>query len=190
MALNQAKITKDFAFFTGTQLFLMAEGHRNSRSTVRFIIPAGWKIISALKETSDPLTFTAPDYDALVDAPTEMGHFDVTRFEVEGKPHYFVTTPAGLFPPDKAKRFAEIFTKIATTGGAIFGGLPYDKYLIVSLCLPAESDASGGLEHLNSYVSVHPCFDFNVDNWVVGAAHEFFSPMECQAHSARRDVAL
>src|SRR5262249_32657075 len=28
LALNQAKITKDFAFFTGTQLFVGVDGHR------------------------------------------------------------------------------------------------------------------------------------------------------------------
>src|SRR5215510_13586569 len=92
LALNQAKISRDFAFFTGIELFLEAEGHRQEPVTVHFQIPAGWKIISALKETNDPLTFTASDYDTLVDAPTEMGNFDVTRFEVEGKPHFFVAT--------------------------------------------------------------------------------------------------
>ena len=70
LALNQAKITKDFAFFTGIELFLEVEGHRKEPSTVRFRIPSGWKIISALKETNDPMTFTATDYDTLVDAPT------------------------------------------------------------------------------------------------------------------------
>jgi predicted metalloprotease with PDZ domain len=174
LALNQAKITKDFAFFTGTQLFLMAEGHRATPSTVHFIIPAGWQVISALKETSDPLTFTAPDYDTLVDAPTELGHFDVMRFEVQGKPHYFITTPAGLFPKDKATRFAGILSKIVVTESAIFGSLPYEKYLNFAFCLPAESNAGGSLEHLNSYVSVFPCGDFNVESWAGGAAHEVF----------------
>ncbi|HMJ08579.1 MAG TPA: hypothetical protein VK468_06220, partial [Pyrinomonadaceae bacterium] len=82
LALNQAKIIKDFAFFTGIEMFLQAEGHRNEPSTVHFSIPAGWKIISALKETADPLVFTAADYDTLVDAPTEIGKFDVHKFEV------------------------------------------------------------------------------------------------------------
>src|SRR5262249_9227530 len=90
LALNQAKITKDFAFFTGPELVLEAQGHRASPSSVRFVVPTGWKLISALKETNDPLIFTARDYDVLVDAPTEMGRFDVTRFEVQGKLHYFV----------------------------------------------------------------------------------------------------
>lgn len=41
LALNQAKIGNDYAFFTGTQLFLLAEGQRARASTVRFQIPAG-----------------------------------------------------------------------------------------------------------------------------------------------------
>lgn len=90
LALNQAKITPEFAFFTGIELFLQAEGHRDEPSTVHFAIPQGWKLISALKETNDPMTFTADNYDVLVDAPTEMGNFDVTKYEVEGKSHYFV----------------------------------------------------------------------------------------------------
>src|SRR6185436_14527511 len=34
LALNQAKIGKDFAFFTGIEFFLEAMGHRNEPSTV------------------------------------------------------------------------------------------------------------------------------------------------------------
>jgi hypothetical protein len=73
--------------FTGTQLFLMPEGHRSRPSVVRFDVPAGWKIASGLDETADPMVFTAPDYDTLVEQPTLMGQFDVTRFTVAGKPH-------------------------------------------------------------------------------------------------------
>src|SRR5215813_6788774 len=70
LALNQAKVTKDFAFFTGIEFFLQPEGHRWEPSTVHFQIPQNWKLISALKETNDPMTFTADNYDVLVDAPT------------------------------------------------------------------------------------------------------------------------
>src|SRR5258708_5997372 len=61
LALNQAKIDKDFAFFTGIELFVMAEGHRNVPSKVHFDVPQNWKIVSALTETSDPTMFTATD---------------------------------------------------------------------------------------------------------------------------------
>jgi predicted metalloprotease with PDZ domain len=171
LALNQAKITSDFAFFTGTELFLMAGGHRASPSSVRFDLPAEWKIVSALKETSDPMTFTAPDYDTLVDAPTEMGKFDAIRFEVEGKPHYLVTTPAGALSKEAAQKFTEMLAKVASTQGLIFGGLPYEKYVYFYFFSRPESNASGALEHLNSHVSfARP----NPENMIGTASHEYF----------------
>ena len=172
LALNQAKIAADFAFFTGTELFLEALGHRASQSTVRFELPNDWKIVSALKETSDPMIFTAPDYDTLVDCPTEMGKFDVTEFRVEGKPHYLVTTPAAALAKDKAAEFGEMLSKVAGAQSAIFGGLPYDKYVYYYFFARAESNAGGALEHLNSHVSFarFPNPDFMIGT----ASHEFF----------------
>jgi predicted metalloprotease with PDZ domain len=172
LALNQAKITGDFAFFTGTELFLEAKGHRASPSTVRFELPTDWKIISALKETPDPMTFAAPDYDTLVDCPTEMGKFDLTQFQVEGKSHYLVTTPAGAFAKDKAEKFTEMLAKTASTQGAIFGGLPYEKYVYFYFFSRPESNAGGALEHLNSHVAF--AHSTNPDLMIGTASHEFF----------------
>ena len=174
LALNQAKITGDFAFFTGTELFLMAANHRNSPSTVRFETPAGWRIASALKQT-DTTTFAAPDYDTLVDSPTEMGNFDLTEFEVEKKPHYLVTNPAGAFSKVKARRFAEMLAKVAKADGAIFGGLPYEKYVYFYFFTQAESNAGGALEHNNSFVAFAPPGQFATPEMIIDtAAHEFF----------------
>jgi predicted metalloprotease with PDZ domain len=175
LALNQAKITKDYAFFTGIELFLEAEGHRDEPSTVHFALPAGWKIATALKETNDPTTFTAANYDELVDAPVEMGNFDVTSFTVEGKPHYFVANPAGTFNAEKSKRFTEMLAKVAQADSAMFGGLPYEKYVYFYFFAPPESNASGALEHLNSFVSFAPSGDVATPEMIIGtAAHEFF----------------
>jgi predicted metalloprotease with PDZ domain len=175
LALNQAKITNDFAFFQGIELFLEPEGHRNEPSTVHFAIPSGWKIVSALKETSDPNVFTADNYDALVDAPTEMGSFDVTKFEVEGKPHYLVTNPAGAFSQEKANKFTGMLAKVAQADSAMFGGLPYDKYCYFYFFSPAESNASGALEHLNAFVAFGAPGDLATPEGLIGtAAHEFF----------------
>jgi predicted metalloprotease with PDZ domain len=172
LALNQAKITSDFAFFTGTEIFLEALSHRLSPSTVRFELPQDWKIISALKETSDPMTFSAPDYDTLVDCPTEMGKFDVMQFQVEGKPHYLVTTPAAALARDKAAQFSEMLGKVAAAQSAIFGGLPYEKYVYFYFFARPESNAGGALEHLNSHVSF--AHSTNPDFMIGTASHEFF----------------
>jgi predicted metalloprotease with PDZ domain len=174
--LNEATIAKDFAFFTGVQLFLMADGHRDAASAVHFVFPTEWKIISALKETSDARTFTALDYDTLVDAPTLMGRFDVSRFMVEGKPHYLAATPAGAFSEGSAKKLTDMFAEVATSESAIFGSLPYEKYIYFYFILPPEESTGegGALEHLNSHVAFVPAGDFPMEPVAWTAAHEFF----------------
>src|SRR6476659_6620753 len=112
LSANQARIAADYAFFTGTQLFLLPEGHRSRPSRVRFDVPSGWRIASGLDETADPMVFTAPEYDTLVDQPTLMGTFDVTRFTVAGKPHDLVANPPGVYSADRARTLAGHLSKL------------------------------------------------------------------------------
>ena len=172
LALNQAKVTSTFAFFTGTQLFLEPIGHRDVPSIVRFVVPPGWRIVSALPETSDSAVFTAPDYDTLVDAPTWLGAFQLHRFSVDGTPHSLVLGTHAVFPADSIRRYTERFASMVRAASAIFGGLPYEKYLVFWLPGTPESPADGALEHGNSYVAC--CggpTGLSVNRYT---AHEFF----------------
>lgn len=175
LGLNQAKIGDDFAFFTGIQLFLEPLGHRNNPSTLRIETPAGWKLITPLEPAGTPNTFRAADYDVLVDAPVLMGNFDLTQFQVEGKPHYFAAYPAGVFSAEKSKKFTEMLSRTIQAQSAIFGGLPYDRYVAFYFFRPAESNASGALEHLNSYVAFAPAGANSTPEGIIGTgSHEFF----------------
>jgi predicted metalloprotease with PDZ domain len=173
LAANQARIAPDYAFFTGTQLFLMPEGHRSRPSVVKFEVPDGWKIASGLDETANPLVFTAPEYDTLVDQPTLMGQFDVTRFTVDGKPHDLVLNPPGAYPADRARTLAANLSKLAETQGRIFGGLPYKKFVYFYL-FRAKEAAAAVLEHQNSFVILRNPDALLLPDEVGGAAHEFF----------------
>jgi predicted metalloprotease with PDZ domain len=175
LSANQARIAADYAFFTGTQLFLMPESHRSRPSVVKFDVPSGWKIASGLDETADPIVFTAPEYDTLVDQPTLMGHFDVTRFTVDGKPHDLVLNPPGVYSADRARTLAGHLSKLAETQGRIFGGLPYRKFVYFYL-FRAKEAAAAVLEHQNSFVIVRnpDALSLPDDIMVGGAAHEFF----------------
>lgn len=173
LAPNQAKITATYAFFTGTQLFLEPVGHRDASPTVRFALPGGWGIVSALSETPDPNVYTALDYDDLVDSPTWFGAFALRRFVVEGKTHLFAFDATLRFSEEDMRRYLENLATMVRTASAIFGGLPYDKYVFFQLPDSAESSAAGSaLEHANSYVG---CCG-GPKRLTVGssAAHEFF----------------
>ena len=82
-----------------------------------------------------------PEYDTLVDPPTLMATFDVTRFTVEGKPHDLVENPAGVFSAEKSRTLIGRLTKLAETQGRIFGGLPYKKFVYFYFFRPAEASA-------------------------------------------------
>ena len=175
LGLNQAKIASDFAFFTGIELFLEPVGHKNDPSTLKFLLPQNWKLVSALKDTADPTVFYAADYDTLVDAPAMMGNFDITPYTAEGKPHYLVSVPAGAFNAEKSKRFTEMMAGVVKADAAMFGGLPYDKYISFYFFMPAQSNASGALEHLNSYVAFSPAGERSTPEGIIGTgAHEYF----------------
>ncbi len=174
LALNQAKLTPEFGFFTGIELFLEAVGHRNGPIPVHFKVPAGWKIATALDETADSLTYQASDYDALVDAPVMLGHFDATRFEAGGKPHWFVAEPAGSWSAETTARFNALAAKVVDADAALFGGLPYQKYVYFYHFARAESNAGGALEHLNSHVTMAYSPDRTPEQLIGTAAHEYF----------------
>ncbi len=167
-AANQAVVNSRYAFFTGTQLFLEPIGHRSVPSTVRFIVPDGWPIVSALREGAEATTFQAGDYDELVDAPTWSGAVETHRFDVLAKPHYIAVEP-GRFERDSVVAFSRRLTVMIKTAAAIFGGLPYEKFVFFYLPGPAQTTATA-VEHGNSVVFI----DRKTLRGVAGDAHEFF----------------
>ena len=46
--------------------------------------------------------------------------------------------------------------KVVKADSAMFGGLPYEKYVHFYFFASPESNASGALEHLNSFVAFAP----------------------------------
>jgi predicted metalloprotease with PDZ domain len=129
LSAAQAYVENDFGFFAGVQFFMMVQNRRDLASTVRFEVPEGWKILSTLKESGDPAVYTATDFDTLADSQTMVGRYDLTKFDVDGKPYYFAATPAGWFSKEKTAEMIEILTRMARVQSAIFGERPFDKYL-------------------------------------------------------------
>ncbi|HEX5081517.1 MAG TPA: hypothetical protein VFY40_05700, partial [Blastocatellia bacterium] len=129
LSAAQAYLDNDCGFFTGGHFFMMVQNRRDLASTVRFEVPEGWKTLSTLKESGDPAVYTAADFDTLADSQTMVGRFDLTKFDVDGKPHYFATTPVGWYSKERTAEMVGILTSIDRAQYAIFGERPFDKYL-------------------------------------------------------------
>ena len=146
-------------FFNGTSLFLQVAGMEGAPHRVDISASpamAGWSLATGLTaldtDSSGFGSYSANDYDALVDCPVEMGALWSGRFLACGIPHRIVVAGA---PPsfDGAQLLADT-QKICETEIHFWHGqgnakakTPFSNYLFM---LNAVGDSYGGLEHRNS----------------------------------------
>jgi len=175
LAVNQAKVAKDFALFAGAEILPFVEGRRPAPLKLRVEAPEGWRVITPLRETAEPGVYEAADYDDLAFAPVEMGKFDVTKFEALGKPHFIVTTPAGAYSREDSEKLARLLERTVAEEGAIFGGLPYDKYVYFYFLAKPDWSTESSLGFTNSQIFfMRPGESPNSRRVLYIATHEHF----------------
>jgi predicted metalloprotease with PDZ domain len=159
------------AFLSGATVFMYVPDRRSDPVLVRLEAPANWEIACGLDAApGEPRTLLAPDYDVLIDSPIEIGIHERVTFNVDGKRHDIVVWGEVPFDSDRLERD---FSKIIRAEAAIFGALPYDRYVFLVHLAPG---LSGGTEHLNSTIIQMPPQALENQYKVVLslAAHEMF----------------
>lgn len=147
MSVRTNFVDSSFAMLQGAATYLSLVGQNERPHQIHVELPPEWKqAVSALPAAanSDPNTFFARDYDTLVDSPIVAGNPEIFEFEVRGKKHQIVNTPAsslwdGPKSVNAARRIVEQFA-------AMWGEIPYDRYVFFNMLV----EAGGGLEHKNS----------------------------------------
>lgn len=91
----------------------------------------------------------ALNYDILADSPIEIGDHVVKTFTHAGALHELAIASTHTLDADW---LVEQLKRIITVEAAIFGGVPYDRYVFI---LQAYPGTGGGLEHTRS--SVNAC---------------------------------
>ncbi len=116
LSVRSAHIDETHAFFNGTSIFLGVAGQEYKPCLVDLVAPKDkkdWKAYTSLPEaTGYPDAakrhgfglYRAPDYDALIDHPFELGTPQVVQFEAHGALHEMVFT--GLIPNLDLQRIA------------------------------------------------------------------------------------
>jgi predicted metalloprotease with PDZ domain len=170
LTVRTSHLDGSHALLNGATVFLYDEALRDLPHRVEISAPPGWHTFCALPEEDGALV--APDYDALVDSPIEVGPHDPLTFEVAGVPHQVVIW--GEPKPDGARLAAEL-KRVVETEAALFGGLPQERYLFL---LYVTEKGRGGLEHQASSVLLYPRAGLmNGRGWedfLTLAAHEYF----------------
>lgn len=135
-----------FAMLNGAPNFVTPVGRQQGPYEVALELPSTWKKhISGMKlKPGEPNTYTAGDFDELLDCPIYAGNAPIHEFEVEGKKHYLVNEGEG--PMWDGPASARDVAKIVAEYSRMWGGLPYDKYVFFNMLI----ESGGGLEHRNS----------------------------------------
>ncbi len=160
------------AFINLAEVLMYVPDRRAEDVAVTFSdVPAGWKTTAQLDAAPDANTYTAPSYDALVDAPVEAGKFDEFEFSSGGTRIRVVVDAAHW---DKG-RLEDALRQITAYQLQLMGGSPpFDPpdrgYMFIFHIGPFSEVSGGGMEHANSTAISGP----SVESVASTAAHEFF----------------
>jgi predicted metalloprotease with PDZ domain len=162
-SVRSAWLDAQRGFFNGTSVCLKVQGQEASNHVLEVIEPTkttDWQLatgLAALKVNKRGFgTYSAANYDELVDCPVEMGAFWSGSFMAYGVPHRFVV--AGALPGFDGTKLLADTQKICEQEIRFWHGNtsaknrppnppPFANYLFM---LNAVDDGYGGLEHRNS----------------------------------------
>jgi len=157
LSVRTAHLDATHGFYNASSLCLRVIGQESHRCTVLLEPPPGsvardWRVATTLPEAGAPRhgfgRYEAPDYDALIDHPVEMGTFASVRFEAAGAEHEVAVT--GRVDAD-LDRLARDLAPVCAAQAALFEPqtrrAPFGRYLFL---LTAVDDGYGGLEHRSS----------------------------------------
>ena len=143
------QLNPEHAFLNLAMVLLYVPDRRAEDTRVAFDgVPETWRVaveldpagMAAGNRTS---AYVAPSYDALVDAPVEIGGFDEFRMEAGGRPiRIVIHGDAG----DRG-RLTDALKRIVDYDVSLMGGAPFREYMFLFHVGP--NFGGGGMEHSN-----------------------------------------
>jgi predicted metalloprotease with PDZ domain len=154
------------AFINPAMILMYVPERRGEDARIAFTgVPANWHVAVELPETADGggRAFTAANFEALTDAPFDIGTFDEFSFEAGGRPIRVAISGRGW----KREQLTDILTRIVNNEVGMMGEAPFQEYLFL---FHIGEGWGGGMEHMNS-TSI---FVANMGQLPGVAAHELF----------------
>lgn len=164
------------ANFNGGCVFVYVVNHKQDPVRLEIDPPKDWRIVNGRTEKRDQREWRFPNWDLLIDTPTEIApNWTEDSFKVEGKNYHVVVHSLG---PEGGKRRALVrdIEKIVKTETAMWGPPEFDSYTFL-IHFAADDHSSDGMEHLTSTQIIMPVSlaDPGAEEDTIDAiAHEFF----------------
>jgi predicted metalloprotease with PDZ domain len=161
------QLNDEHAFLNLAEVLCYVPERRGEDTLVRFAdIPQGWHVAAELPPAPAESggTYQAANYDALVDAPVEIGRFDEWSFTAAGK------TIRIVYHGDAVDHSAltRMLSEIVNYETRLMGDAPFPEYTFILHV--GQNYGGGGMEHANSTA-------ISVGSYATLAnvsAHEFF----------------
>lgn len=163
-----SQLNEHHAFLNFAEVLLYVPARRKEATQVQLTnSPPGWKIALELPSGHCADCFEAGSYDAMVDAPAEVGTFSQFRFAV-GKAHLRVAMDAMGGAEWDRDTLEGWLRKIVAYETGMMREVPFQEYLFIYHIGPGAG--GGGMEHANGTAIAVA----NAQQLPAVTAHEFF----------------
>ena len=173
------------ANWNGAGLFVYVEGHKPDPVTLTIRPPTGWRVINGpqgnpgreLATMDSAVAFRFPNYDELIDAPTEVvpaAHVSIDSFVVDGRRYRVMLHHNGPLDPAVRQRFVNGARAIVARENRVIAPPPLAQYTFLA---HAGYGGGDGMEHLTSteIITPRPLVDSATALRFLGTvAHEYF----------------
>ena len=162
------------ANLNGPSVFMYVDEHKQDPVTLRIEAPPNWKVISGFSTSTSERTFTARNYDLLVDTPIEIsGECSVDEFH-EHDNTIEVAVHTYNDDDENRSRLLSGLKKLVHLEMAAMPPPDFQHYLFIFHFVP-DISMGDGMEHLNStQIIVRGTVRDQAQEAVETAAHEFF----------------
>ena len=165
------------ANWNGPSLFMHVAGHKADPVRLRIEPPPGWHVVNGWSERVDQLDFSFPNYDVLIDTPTEVAPaFSLDTVRVDGKLVRIMVHHNGGEAAQQGQRprFVRDVAAIVRRQNQVVAPPPYESYTFL---FNIGYEGGDGMEHLTSTQIISSRPWSAEDRELAGvstASHEYF----------------
>jgi predicted metalloprotease with PDZ domain len=164
------------ANFNGGSIFMYVAGHKSAPVKLVIEPPAGWRIVNGRMERLDQRQWQFPNWDEMIDTPTEIApDWSMEEFQVDKQKYSVVVHSFGNEGGKRAALVRDI-EKIVRAEIAMWGPPDFESYTFL-IHFAADDHSGDGMEHLTSTQIIEPGVLADAEtyeNTLGTVAHEFF----------------
>lgn len=162
-----SQLNEQHGNYNGASIYMYLVDHKDLPIDLKLELPKNWRAICGASDNPEQTQFHFDNYDLLIDAPMEMGNFELESFDLDGLT-YRVAFHNLSTTIDKNRLLQDI-KAIVKAETAIFGRPDFKHYTFLIHNVPTLNPTDG-MEHLNSTQVIEDGYE----NIIATVAHEFF----------------